>query len=71
MSTGQLAEYVRFKWLVPGQLAGAPHPDLSDGLAVIAPFLRAQGVGAIVTLYDKPLTPVRKSLVSFAVRRDA
>lgn len=57
MTNGPIVEYARFKWLIPGQLAGAPHPDLSDGLAAVAPFLRAQGVGTIVTLYDKPLAP--------------
>ena len=34
-------EYLRFRWLVEGRLAGGPHPDLSDGLASVAGFLRA------------------------------
>jgi atypical dual specificity phosphatase len=50
-------EYPRFRWLVPRTIAGAPHPDLNDGLTAVAPFLHAQGIGAIVTLYDKPLSP--------------
>jgi atypical dual specificity phosphatase len=50
-------DYPRFKWLVPGIIAGAPHPDLSRGIAGAAPLLRAQGIGAIVTLMDKPLEP--------------
>ena len=37
-------------------------PDLNDGLAAVAPFLHAQGIGAIVTLYDKPLSPEPGSL---------
>ena len=53
----QIADYTRFRWLVPGKLAGAPHPNLSNGLAVVAPFLRIQGIGAIVTLYDSALAP--------------
>jgi atypical dual specificity phosphatase len=56
------APYPRFRWLVPDRLAGAPHPDLYDGLTAVAPFLRAQGVGAIVTLYDTPLAPDPASL---------
>lgn len=55
VTNDRTAEYARFKWLIPGQLAGAPHPDLSDGLAAVAPFLRTESIGAIVTLYDKPL----------------
>ena len=39
------------------EIAGAPHPDLSGGLVTMAPFLRAQGVGAIITLFEKPLEP--------------
>ena len=49
------SEYPRFNWLVQGKIAGAPHPDLYDGLDAVAPFLRSQGIGAIVTLCDKPL----------------
>jgi atypical dual specificity phosphatase len=50
-------EYPRFKWLVPGRIAGAPHPDLFNGLSALAPFLRSQRVVAIVTLCDRPLQP--------------
>ena len=57
MSASASLEYPRFKWLVPGKIAGAPHPDLSGGLVATAPFLRAQGVGAIITLFEKPLKP--------------
>lgn len=57
MSAGEILEYPRFKWLVPGRIAGAPHPDLSGGLVAMAPFLRTQGVGAILTLFEKPLEP--------------
>jgi atypical dual specificity phosphatase len=57
LSDGEILEYQRFKWLVPGRIAGAPHPDLSGGLVATAPFLRAQGVGAIITLFEKPLEP--------------
>jgi protein-tyrosine phosphatase len=57
LSAGEILEYPRFKWLVPRRIAGAPHPDLSGGLVAMVPFLRAQGVGAIVTLLDKPLEP--------------
>ena len=52
-----MADYERFNWLVPGKLVGAPHPDLSDGLANVAPFLKANGIGGIVTLYEEPLVP--------------
>ena len=57
LSAGEILEYPRFKWLVPGRIAGAPHPDLSGGLVAVAPFLRAQGIGAIITLFEKPLEP--------------
>ncbi len=50
-------QYQRFKWLAPGKLAGGPHPDLFDGLANVAPFLRNQGIGAILTVCDKPIAP--------------
>ena len=50
-------EYPRFKWLVASKIAGAPHPDLFGGLQTVAPFLREQGVGGIVTLFDRPLEP--------------
>jgi hypothetical protein len=53
LSAGEILEYPRFKWLVPGRIAGAPHPDLSGGLVAMAPFLRAQGVGAIITRAEK------------------
>jgi atypical dual specificity phosphatase len=49
--------YNRFRWLVPGKIAGAPHPDLDGGLARIAPLLREVGVGTIVTVDEKPITP--------------
>jgi atypical dual specificity phosphatase len=55
-------EYLRFKWLVHGKIAGAPHPDLCDGLPAVAPFLRGQGIGAIVTLLDKVLEPAAEEL---------
>ena len=51
------ALYPRFKWLVPGKLAGAPHPELYGGLSALAPILLQQGVGAIVTLSDQALEP--------------
>jgi atypical dual specificity phosphatase len=57
LRAGEILEYPRFTWLVPGRIAGAPHPDLSGGLVAMAPFLRAQGVGAIITLFEKPLEP--------------
>jgi atypical dual specificity phosphatase len=57
LSAGEVLEYPRFKWLVPGKIAGAPHPDLSGGLVAMAPFLHVQGVGAIITLFEKPLEP--------------
>ncbi len=41
----------------PTSPPGALHPDLFDGLGAIAPYLRAQGVGAIVTAYHAPLDP--------------
>jgi protein-tyrosine phosphatase len=50
-------EYLRFNWLVPGKIAGAPHPELCDGLASVAAFLHEQGVGSIVTLHEKPIDP--------------
>jgi hypothetical protein len=53
LSAGEILEYPPFKWLVPGRIAGAPHPDLSGGLVAMAPFLRAQGVGAIITRAEK------------------
>lgn len=49
--------YPRFAWLVPGVVCSAPHPDLFGGLAALAPALRAEGVGAILTLGDEPLEP--------------
>jgi atypical dual specificity phosphatase len=55
-------EYPRFNWLVRGKLAGAPHPDLYQGLATVAPFLRGQGIGGIVTLFDSPLQPNAEDL---------
>lgn len=55
MSTDTTIEYPRFKWLVPGKIAGAPHPDLFGGLPMLASFLREQGIGGIVTLYERPL----------------
>lgn len=55
-------EYPRFNWLVRGKLAGAPHPDLYQGLPAVAPFLRGQGIGGIVTLFDEPLTPNAEEL---------
>lgn len=59
MSAGEILEYPRFKWLVPGRIAGAPHPDLSGGLVAMAPFLRAQGIGAIVTLLGRSMGTFR------------
>lgn len=57
MSDPEPLTYDRFQWLVPGKLAGGPHPDIFDGLPSAAPFLRSQGIGSIVTLYDSPLAP--------------
>ncbi len=57
MAAKTAIEYLRFKWLIPGKIAGAPHPDLCNGLSAVAPFLRSQGVAAIVTLFDRPLQP--------------
>ena len=57
MSDGAVIEYPRFNWLEAGRVAGAPHPDLNEGLRAVAPFLRSQGIGSIVTLFDKPLEP--------------
>lgn len=57
MNVDAAIEYPRFKWLVRGKLAGAPHPDLCEGLPALASFLRGQGIGAVVTLFDKPLEP--------------
>ena len=48
--------YDRFRWLSKGQLAGAPHPDLFGGMKSLSGLLRAEGVGAIVTLCEEPLT---------------
>lgn len=62
LSADLIIEYPRFNWLVPGKIAGAPHPDLYDGLPAVAAFLRAQGVGGIVTLFDKPLEPNAEEL---------
>jgi atypical dual specificity phosphatase len=55
-------EYPRFKWFVAGQIADAPHPDLSGGLQTLASFLREQGIGGIVTLCERPLEPNVESL---------
>src|SRR5262245_7396464 len=52
-----MGEYARFRWLLPGRLAGAPHPDLSGGLGEQATFLRSQGIATIVTLQEQPLAP--------------
>ena len=57
MSAGPAIEYPRFNWLEDTKAAGAPHPDLYEGLRAVAPFLRGQGIGGIVTLFDKPLEP--------------
>jgi atypical dual specificity phosphatase len=54
--------YQRFQWLIPGRLAGGPHPDLFDGLGTVQGFFRAQGIGAIVTAYHEPLRPDPTSL---------
>ena len=32
MSDGAVIEYPRFNWLEAGRVAGAPHPDLNEGL---------------------------------------
>jgi hypothetical protein len=32
-------EYLRFKWLVEGKIAGGTHPDLSHGLEAVAEAL--------------------------------
>lgn len=56
-SVDATSEYPRFNWLSRGKLAGAPHPDLYQGLPSVAPFLRGQGIGAIVTLFTEPLEP--------------
>ena len=55
-------EYLRFRWLIEGRLAGGPHPDLSEGLVSVADFLHAEGVGTIVTVGDEPLCPDPQSL---------
>ena len=57
MSAGAAIGYPRFNWLEDGKVAGAPHPDLNEGLRAVAPFLRSQGIGGILTLFDKPLEP--------------
>jgi len=62
LSVDEAVEYPRFTWLVPGKLAGAPHPDLYQGVPALAPFLRGQGIGGIVTLLDKPLEPSPEEL---------
>jgi atypical dual specificity phosphatase len=62
VSADTTIEYPRFKWLVAGKLAGAPHPDLFGGLPVVASFLREQGIGGIVTLCERPLEPNVESL---------
>ena len=48
--------YDRFRWLSKGNLAGAPHPDLFGGIKSLSALLRSQGIGAIVTLCEEPLT---------------
>src|SRR5215468_7781077 len=62
LSVDATIDYPRFNWLVRGKLAGAPHPDLYEGLVAVAPFLRERGVGAIVTLFDRPLEPNAEEL---------
>lgn len=62
MSADTGIEYPRFKWLVPGKIAGAPHPDLFGGLPMVSSFLREQGIGGIVTLCEQPLEPSVESL---------
>jgi atypical dual specificity phosphatase len=62
VSADTAIEYPRFKWLVVSKIAGAPHPDLSGGLPVVASFLREQGIGGIVTLCEQPLKPNAESL---------
>lgn len=57
MSDVPIADYARFRWLVPGKLAGAPHPNLSGGLVAVMSFLCAQGIGAVLTLYGQALEP--------------
>lgn len=52
----------RFRWLIPGQLAGSPHPDLFGGLHALKPFIRNNGVRAIVTLGTEPLDPTPESV---------
>jgi atypical dual specificity phosphatase len=57
LSGTDVSAYSRFRWLVPGAIAGAPHPEHFNGLVVVAPILRTEGIGAIVTLYHVPLEP--------------
>ncbi len=51
----QPAQWPRFRWLIPGALAGAPHPELYGGLPALTAVIQAEGVGAIVTLGTEPL----------------
>jgi atypical dual specificity phosphatase len=44
-----------FAWLIPRVLCGGPHPLASGGLRGLAPTLRAEGIGAILSVYELPL----------------
>ena len=48
-------EYLRFKWLIPGKIAGAPHPDLCNkGFRLSLHSCAARRCCHRHTLFDRP-----------------
>jgi len=44
-----------FTWLVRGVLAGGPHPEHSGGLSMLIYQLRSERIGAILSVFERPL----------------
>jgi atypical dual specificity phosphatase len=44
-----------FGWLLPGILAGGPHPHRAGGVAALLPALRTAGIGGILSVFEAPL----------------
>jgi atypical dual specificity phosphatase len=55
-----------FTWLVPGVLAGGPHPLHAGGLAALIDLLRKDGIAAILSVYERPLD--QRDLDRFGLR---
>ncbi|HJZ85920.1 MAG TPA: dual specificity protein phosphatase family protein [Polyangia bacterium] len=44
-----------FAWLLPGVVAGGPHPDRLGGLQALLGYLRRARIGAILSVFEEPL----------------